>query len=115
MWFHSACHGAGRARADGTNVGSSADRSRDRGHHAPSTYPEVGAFGFKLSREVCRGGSAASAAERVARRVRGPNIMLVLPSTTAKPGRVGVAENDASLTAHTRNTFDTLDGTPPRS
>jgi hypothetical protein len=138
------CHGAGRVRAHGChrlsgavrpnpshvvdgrrdanpfgrmagNVGNSVGRFRDRGHHARPVCPVVGAFGFDLEREVCRGCSVANVAEGWRCACAVPTLLPVLPSAAMRTWPAGVAENDGSLSAHIRNAFDTLDSTPQRS
>ena len=44
-----------RTDSTASRSGSSVGRSSLRGHHAPSTYPVIGALRFKRSRGVCSG------------------------------------------------------------
>src|SRR2546429_1106730 len=69
-----------RTASTASSAGNSADRSRDRGHQAPSTYPVVGAFGFSFKRSGCLGGSMADAADGVIMRSFGLEFMPELPS-----------------------------------
>jgi len=69
----------GRAASASNSAGSSADRSRERGHQAPVPYPAslvVGAVGFIQKRSDC---SAAVAFEGLVR-ARGPDDTSVPPS-----------------------------------
>ncbi len=52
--------GPSRTESTASRSGSSVERSSLRGHHAPSTYPVVGALGFKRRRGVRTRGMANS-------------------------------------------------------
>src|SRR2546430_4797225 len=101
-----------RTASTASRAGSSVGRSSDRGHHAPSTYPVVGAFGFNFSRSVCRDGSVAMVAGGVMMRRCGSDLMSVSrPRSENRPVWVAV-EYDVNLTVHVRDVLDNPNTTP---
>jgi hypothetical protein len=73
---------------------SSAGRSRDRGHHPPSTQPVVGAFGFNRGRT--RGPSVERARDDgrgtyLTSGMVGADAMSVLPSPGSAPPDLGLS------------------------
>jgi len=109
-----------RTASTDSKPGSYAARSRDRGHHPPSTQPVVGAFGFNRSRSRSRESSTGRADDAgrrtdvVFEMVNGPTSCRRPRPPAATAGSGTSVEDDANLTTRIRDAPDTRDTTPFR-
>ena len=100
-----------RTASTASRPGSSAARSRDRGHHPPSTQPVVGPFGFSRNRSDSRESSTGRAHDAIGEMV-GADIMSVSRPPAVERRYGAFVEDDAGLTTRVRDAPDTVDPTP---
>src|ERR1044072_4081036 len=89
-----------RVASAANNAGSSVARSRERGHHAPSTYPwsVLGVAALRWTRDGCTAGSESDADERSC----GTDVMPALTfRAETSAGRVRLGRNRPEC-RHTR-------------